>query len=123
MELRSAMAIPEDFKFLFFKKGQKGFVKLQSTDVSAIAQKMTVFAGLDTHTTSHSLRKGGATAAMKSGYTIEQICVIGRWKNPSTAFINYLKASITTDMGFSNILSKKEIMFFSFMFLVIFLVL
>jgi site-specific recombinase XerD len=77
-------------RWLFVKKNrQSGFVQLTSRDISLILQKMVDLAGCPEVVTSHSLRIGGATAALKGGLTKEQIMALGGWS--SGAVERYLR--------------------------------
>jgi site-specific recombinase XerD len=77
-------------QWLFVKKNRQGsFVQLTSRDISLLLQKMVDLAGCSEVVTSHSLRIGGATAALKGGLTKEQIMALGGWS--SGAVERYLR--------------------------------
>jgi len=73
--------------------------KLSVSAVSSICKRMVEAAGLDAQVSSHSLRIGGATAAMMAGITREQIMTIGGWS--SSAVDRYLRAAEVTRLGVS----------------------
>jgi len=73
---------------LLFKAAQGG--RLSTQAITSICQRMVVAANLQVKVSSHSLRIGGATAAMMAGLTREQIMTIGGWS--STAVDRYLQA-------------------------------
>ena len=54
---------------------------------------------LDGKYSGHSLRIGGATAAMQAGLTLEQIQTIGGWKSPAVHL--YLRLIGTMQLGTS----------------------
>lgn len=78
--------------------------KISVGAVSQIVKRMATHASLAGRFASHSLRIGGATAAMRAGMTMPQIRAIGGWE--SKAITRYLrgigaaKAGATQRMGF-----------------------
>jgi site-specific recombinase XerD len=75
-------------KGLLFGAAQGG--RLSTQAITSICQRMVAAAGLQVRVSSHSLRVGGATAAMMAGLTREQIMTIGGWS--SAAVDRYLPA-------------------------------
>jgi integrase len=63
---------------------------LTASAISSICKRMVAAAGLSARVSSHSLRIGGATAAMEGGLSKEQVMVIGGWQ--SNAVERYLRA-------------------------------
>jgi hypothetical protein len=72
---------------------------LTSSAISSICKRMVDAAGLDAVVSSHSLRIGGASAAMIAGLGRAQIMAIGGWQ--SDAVDRYLRAFEVTRMGAS----------------------
>jgi len=58
--------------------------------ISAVVKRVAEHAGLDGNYSGHSLRIGGATAAVAGGMSMEQIRAIGGWE--SDAVFLYLRA-------------------------------
>jgi hypothetical protein len=54
---------------------------LTASAISLICKRMVAAAGLSARVLSHSLRIGGATAAMEGGLSKEQVMVIGGWQS------------------------------------------
>lgn len=63
---------------------------MSPSSVSTVVKEVAKFADLTGRYSSHSLRIGGATAAMQGGATLEQIKAVGDWK--SDAVLLYLRA-------------------------------
>ena len=61
-------------------------------------KRLSTLFGLPTAFTTHSLRRGGATALLMKGWRVDDICVLGRWASLSSARLylergrNYLLA-------------------------------
>jgi integrase len=72
---------------------------LSSSAVSSVCRRVVAAAGLTAAVSSHSLRIGGATAAMEGGLSKEQIMAIGGWKSNSVE--RYLRARETAALGTS----------------------
>ncbi len=64
--------------------------QLSGQAVSAIVKRVAKNAGLVGRYSGHSLRIGGATAALQGGMTMEQIRSIGDWE--SKAILFYLRS-------------------------------
>jgi integrase len=75
---------------------------LTSGAVTGICKRMVAAAGLQAAVSSHSLRIGGATAAMMGGMRREQIMAIGGWQ--SNAVDRYLRAMEVTRLGASSVI-------------------
>jgi len=84
--LASKIWEPGDFLFTNSKGGQ-----ISSGAISKLVKRMVESAGFEGRYSSHSLRIGGATAAMEGGLTLEQIMSIGNWRSESAATM-YLRA-------------------------------
>ncbi|ELR13539.1 integrase domain containing protein [Acanthamoeba castellanii str. Neff] len=72
---------------------------MSSSAISAVCQRMVAAAGLSAQVSSHSLRIGGATAAVEGGMTREQVMTIGGWR--SDAVNSYLRARELPSMAVS----------------------
>ena len=55
--------------------------KISMSLVSSVVKEAALLAGLSGKFSSHSLRIGGATAAMMGGLSMEQIHSIGHWES------------------------------------------
>jgi integrase len=75
---------------------------LTSSTITSICKRMVRDAGGDAIVSSHSLRIGGATAAMMGGLRREQIMAIGGWH--SGAVDRYLRAVEVTKVGASTLI-------------------
>jgi integrase len=73
---------------------------LSTSTISAVCQRMVAAAGRSEVVTSHSLRIGGATAAVEGGLTREQAMTIGGWE--SDAVDRYLRARELAAEGVSH---------------------
>ena len=67
--------------------------------VNSVVKRLAQHLQLDGKYSGHSLRIGGATAAMEAGLTLEQIQAIGGWNSP--AVHRYLRLVGTAQMGTS----------------------
>ncbi len=63
---------------------------MNTASISSVVKRVAHYAGLKGRYTGHSLRIGGATAAMQGGMTMAQIRSIGDWV--SHAILLYLRA-------------------------------
>ena len=85
---------PKDPEDAFFPDmGQRGVHRdrgMSGSAVSQVVKKAADFAGLKGQFSGHSLRIGGATAALAGGATLEQIRAVGDWT--SDAVWLYLRA-------------------------------
>jgi site-specific recombinase XerD len=54
---------------------------LTSSGITSVCRRMVREAGVEAVVSSHSLRIGGATAAMMGGLRLEQIMAIGGWRS------------------------------------------
>lgn len=86
---------PDDYVF-----EARRSVKLSSQAISSIVQRMARMTGFSGVFSSHSLRIGGATAAMAAGITKEQIMTIGGWS--SDAVDRYLRPLETVQLRASS---------------------
>jgi hypothetical protein len=64
--------------------------------VNTLVKKVAVVAQLKGRYTGHSLRIGGATAALKGGLSIDQIRSIGDWTSDAVLF--YLRANAVAEI-------------------------
>src|SRR5208283_2056890 len=62
-----------------FRSSFRGRGKLSSATISALVKKVAEDAGFKGKFSSHSIRIGGATAAVMGGMSMEQIRSIGHW--------------------------------------------
>jgi integrase len=69
---------------------------INSGDVNTLVKKVAVVAQLKGRYTGHSLRIGGATAALKGGLSIDQIRSIGDWTSDAVLF--YLRANAVAEI-------------------------
>ncbi len=72
---------------------------LKTASVSAIVKRVAMNAGLEGRFSGHSLRIGGATAALQGGMTMEHIRSIGDWE--SKAILFYLRSVGAANIGAS----------------------
>lgn len=84
---------------LVFQNAKEKDKPLSTNAISQIVKKMALEAGFQGRFSSHSLRIGGATAAMMGGMSLEQIMSIGNWK--SAAVNMYLRALGSAKAGAS----------------------
>lgn len=73
--------------------------KLTAAAVGQLVKKVAELASLTGRFTGHSLRIGGATAALKGGLSIDQIRSVGDWK--SDAVLLYLRSVAVAELGAS----------------------
>jgi integrase len=73
--------------------------KLSTAAVSAIVKRIAANAKLEGKFSGHSLRIGGATAALQGGMTMEQIRAIGEWHSKAVLF--YLRSIAAARTGAS----------------------
>jgi site-specific recombinase XerD len=73
--------------------------KISTSAISSIVRKAAAAVGVDGHFSSHSLRIGGATAALEGGMSKEQIKAIGGWS--SEAVEKYMRARAVAQLGVS----------------------
>lgn len=83
---------------LFAQIGQPE-VPISSQAVSAIVKRAAAHAGLRGRFSGHSMRIGGATAALRAGLSLEHIRAVGDWT--SDAVLRYLRASAVAEIGAS----------------------
>lgn len=83
--LRGPGARPEDPLF-----ASATGAPLSTSAVNSIVKKAAEWSGVEGWVTGHSLRIGGATAALAAGLTLEQIKAIGHWE--SEAVMRYFRA-------------------------------
>jgi site-specific recombinase XerD len=82
----------------------RGRGAISSQAVNALVKRVAQHAGLEGRYSGHSMRIGGATAALQGGMTMEQIRSIGEWE--SKAILFYLRSvaaannKASTKMGF-----------------------
>lgn len=87
---------------LFFnvKNGQR----MTTASISSVVRLVASHAGLKGRYTGHSLRIGGATAAVQAGMTMAMIRSIGDWESKAVLFylraVGAAQAAATTRMGF-----------------------
>ena len=86
---------PQDLVFQSAKKNKP----ITTNAISQIVKRIAAEAGFKGRFSSHSLRIGGATAAMMGGMSLEQIMAIGNWK--SAAVNMYLRALGSAKAGAS----------------------
>jgi site-specific recombinase XerD len=67
--------------------------------ITALCRRAVAAAGCLERVSSHSLRIGGATAAVEGGMTVEQVMTIGGWR--SNAVHRYIRARRTASVGAS----------------------
>lgn len=72
---------------------------LSAAGVSTIVKKVAKWAGVDCHVSGHSLRIGGATAALAAGMSMANIKALGEWS--SDAVLRYLRSVAAAQMGAS----------------------
>ena len=77
-------------------------------DITNIVIKMTRFNGINDKVSSHSIRSGGAFAALESGFSIETIRILGGWASANTTLNCYLRPSYSGKIGFTQILNSKK---------------
>jgi site-specific recombinase XerD len=70
---------------------------LSAGAISKICQRMVSRAGLNAQVSSHSLRIGGATAAMVGGLSKEQVMAIGGWTSDAVEL--YMRMNEPTLLG------------------------
>jgi len=75
-------------------------VPVSGQAVSAIVKRIIKNAGIQGRYTGHSLRIGGACAALAGGMTLEQIRAVGDWT--SDAVLLYLRAIAVAEIGASS---------------------
>jgi len=69
--------------------------------ISSIVVKMATKAGFVGKFSSHSLRIGGASAAVKGGLTVEQVKAIGGWVSGSWEdYLRSFSGDFSKKMGF-----------------------
>ncbi len=73
--------------------------QLSTSAISSIVKRVAALAHLPGRYSSHSLRIGGATAAMIAGLSLEQIKAIGNWQ--SEAVMRYLRLTQTAFLDVS----------------------
>ena len=73
--------------------------QMSVSSISAVVKRVAQNAGLEARLTGHSLRIGGATAAMMGGMPLEQIRAVGGWE--SDAMHLYLRAVVNTATNMS----------------------
>ncbi|CAG8667568.1 3709_t:CDS:1, partial [Ambispora leptoticha] len=81
---------------LFLSKSRK---KMSVLAISAVVKRFAEHAKMKGRFTAHSLRIGGATAAMKGGLSMEQIQTIGGWVSDAARL--YMRAIGTVNLGAS----------------------
>lgn len=82
-----------------FSTAKNGNKAVSGAMVSSIVKEMAKYAGLEGNYSGHSLRIGGATLMLRSGFTMAQIRAIGGWE--SKAVQHYLTAIALSDQGIS----------------------
>lgn len=77
-----------------YRNGKVGKTAITALSVNHILQKHAIAAGLENakELSSHSLRRGFATAASRDGVSLQSIMQQGRWKQVSTV-IEYIEAA------------------------------
>lgn len=77
-----------------YRNGKVGKTAITALSVNHILQKHAIDAGLENakELSSHSLRRGFATAASRNGVSLQSIMQQGRWKQVSTV-IEYIEAA------------------------------
>jgi len=73
--------------------------RLTTERISNIVKEVAVFSGLQGRFSSHSLRIGGATAAVMAGMTLAEVFAIGGWMSKSLE--HYLRAIGSAKSGAS----------------------
>ncbi len=94
------MDFPEgtpDFIFLSVNGGQ-----LTTGALCSIVKRVAAHSSVKGKFSGHSLRIGGATAAMMGGFTLEQIRAIGGWE--SDAVFRYIRAAGPAQLGASEVM-------------------
>ncbi|CAG8783272.1 5079_t:CDS:2, partial [Cetraspora pellucida] len=86
-------------KFISIEYSNSKYCPKQSTVVSAIVKRIAENAGLQGRFTAHSIRIGGATAAMEADMSLAQIQAIRGWDSKSVML--YLRTVGTTNLMFS----------------------
>jgi len=89
---------PESWLF----PGATGAGSVTGGAINELVKKIMRTFGFGGRYTGHSLRIGGATAALKGGLTIDQIRSIGDWQ--SDAVLLYLRASAVAELGGSSLM-------------------
>jgi site-specific recombinase XerC len=77
---------------------EKG-AKMSVAAITALVKRMAQRTGAQGHFTAHSIRIGGASAAMRGGMTVEQIRAIGDWQGAAVG--RYLHPLETAVLGAS----------------------
>ena len=95
--LKRFPGLPGDFLFPSITDPRVG---VSSSAVSTVVKKFAEHAGLEGRYSGHSLRIGGATAAMEGGATMAQLRSYGDWV--SDAILRYIRAVGAANAGFSS---------------------
>lgn len=75
---------------------------VSSGAVNSLVKEVARLANLSGRYTGHSLRIGGATAALRGGLSVDQIRSIGDWR--SDAILFYLRSIATAELGASQLM-------------------
>ncbi|MFI6326610.1 hypothetical protein ACIBG8_54440 [Nonomuraea sp. NPDC050556] len=73
---------------------QRGPGRFTGAGINEMVKRRARAAGLKKEISSHSLRRGGASASRAAGYDLAAICRQGRWKDGSPIVFNYLEDDV-----------------------------